>query len=246
MLAEPALPASSGPVVPARRPSSAPQARRSASHPCAPRRTWPRCALRTRSAPHPTRRCSALRAQRVPCVPPTRSKNWQCRHAPIQAERRAVILESRGCGCNSSRAQAPPEKTFGGFGAAPLTIENASRKSEGKAGFDPLSFSETFGIEWLREAQIKHGIVCMPGMPPEIRKLQKRAYVQSMQNIMAEGMFQPQDSPEQKAALARLETLLAMVEGWVEVVVIDAAGERLPTLPQLTEAMRRRRAAAPP
>jgi putative hydrolase len=69
---------------------------------------------------------------------------------------------------------------------------------------------------------------------------------ESMQNIMAEGMFQPQDSPEQKAALARLETLLAMVEGWVEVVVIDAAGERLPTLPQLTEAMRRRRAAGGP
>ncbi len=69
---------------------------------------------------------------------------------------------------------------------------------------------------------------------------------ESMQNIMAEGMFQPQDSPEQKAALARLETLLALVEGWVEVVVADAAGDRLPTLPQLTEAMRRRRAAGGP
>ena len=31
-----------------------------------------------------------------------------------------------------------------------------------------------------------------------------------------EGMFQPEDTPAQKAALARLETALALVEGWVD------------------------------
>src|SRR5215470_14097370 len=35
--------------------------------------------------------------------------------------------------------------------------------------------------------------------------------------------FQPEDTPEQKAALSRLETLLALVEGWVATVVADAA-----------------------
>ena len=37
------------------------------------------------------------------------------------------------------------------------------------------------------------------------------------------GMFQPEDTPEQKAALARLETALALVEGWVDAVVHEAA-----------------------
>lgn len=68
----------------------------------------------------------------------------------------------------------------------------------------------------------------------------------SMQSIMSEGMFQPKDTPEQKAALARLETLLALIEGWVESAITDAVGDKLPALPQLTEAMRRRRAAGGP
>src|SRR6202035_3444370 len=37
-------------------------------------------------------------------------------------------------------------------------------------------------------------------------------------------LFQPEDTPEQKAALARLETVLALVEGWVSTVVAAAAG----------------------
>ncbi len=59
-------------------------------------------------------------------------------------------------------------------------------------------------------------------------------------------MFQMAQTPEQEAALARLETLLALIEGWVDNAVTSAVGDRLPTLPQLTEAMRRRRAAGGP
>lgn len=68
----------------------------------------------------------------------------------------------------------------------------------------------------------------------------------SMQEILSQGVFQPHDTPEQKAALARLETLLALIEGWVDAAVAAAVSDRLPTLPQLTEAMRRRRAAGGP
>src|SRR5262249_59602029 len=42
-------------------------------------------------------------------------------------------------------------------------------------------------------------------------------------------LFQPEDTPQQKAALARLETALALVEGWVATVVAPAPGGRLPT-----------------
>jgi putative hydrolase len=59
-------------------------------------------------------------------------------------------------------------------------------------------------------------------------------------------LFQPEDTPEQKAALARLETVLALVEGWVSTVVKEAAGHRLPQASALAEAIRRRRAAGGP
>jgi len=59
-------------------------------------------------------------------------------------------------------------------------------------------------------------------------------------------LFQPEDTPEQKAALARLETVLALVEGWVSTVVAAAAGERLPQAAALAEAIRRRRATGGP
>jgi putative hydrolase len=59
-------------------------------------------------------------------------------------------------------------------------------------------------------------------------------------------LFQPEDTPEQKAALARLETALALVEGWVSTVVAAAAGDRLPQADALAEAIRRRRATGGP
>ena len=63
---------------------------------------------------------------------------------------------------------------------------------------------------------------------------------------MRSGMLEPQTTPEQKAALTRLETLLALVEGWVDVVVGDAVGERLPGADALRETLRRRRASGGP
>ncbi len=59
-------------------------------------------------------------------------------------------------------------------------------------------------------------------------------------------LFQPEDTPQQKAALARLETVLALVEGWVATVVDDAARDRLPQAVGLAEAIRRRRATGGP
>jgi putative hydrolase len=69
---------------------------------------------------------------------------------------------------------------------------------------------------------------------------------ESMQAIALEGIFTPEDSPAQKAALARLETALALVEGWVCHVVDQAASDRLPNVARLGEAFRRRRAAGGP
>lgn len=52
----------------------------------------------------------------------------------------------------------------------------------------------------------------------------------------------PRISSRNEAAVSRLETLLALVEGWVEYVVGEALNERIPSAGALTEAWRRRRA----
>ncbi|MFF7455935.1 zinc-dependent metalloprotease [Kitasatospora sp. NPDC008115] len=69
---------------------------------------------------------------------------------------------------------------------------------------------------------------------------------EALQEALAGGLLQPEDTPEQKAALARLETALALVEGWVDAVVHAAAEPHLPQAVALRETVRRRRAAGGP
>ena len=69
---------------------------------------------------------------------------------------------------------------------------------------------------------------------------------EELQEKLRQGLFQPEDTPEQKAALARLETALALVEGWVDAVVHAAAESRLPSASALRETLRRRRASGGP
>ncbi|MGC5247365.1 zinc-dependent metalloprotease [Gordonia sp. DT219] len=64
--------------------------------------------------------------------------------------------------------------------------------------------------------------------------------------ISSSASFEPTTTPEQKAALERLETLLALIEGWVENVVTQALSDRIPSTAALTETMRRRRASGGP
>lgn len=68
----------------------------------------------------------------------------------------------------------------------------------------------------------------------------------NIQDALASGVLTPKDTPEQKAALARLETLLALIEGWVDHVVTAAIGDRLASASRLQEAVRRRRAVGGP
>jgi putative hydrolase len=67
---------------------------------------------------------------------------------------------------------------------------------------------------------------------------------ETLQRLMP--ALEPEETPEQQMALRRLETLLALVEGWVDTVVAAAAADRLPGHAALTETMRRRRASGGP
>jgi hypothetical protein len=70
--------------------------------------------------------------------------------------------------------------------------------------------------------------------------------LEGMQEALSGGLFEPEQTPEQKAALQRLETALALVEGWVDDVVGQATQGRMPGASKLQEAVRRRRAAGGP
>jgi len=68
---------------------------------------------------------------------------------------------------------------------------------------------------------------------------------EQLQDAMRSGALIPPKTDEQLAALARLETTLALIEGWVDVVTA-AATERLPKSGAIAEMVRRRRASGGP
>ena len=60
------------------------------------------------------------------------------------------------------------------------------------------------------------------------------------------GVFTPEETPTQRAALSKLETALALIDGWADEVASLAAGDRLPALTSLREIFRRQRATNAP
>jgi putative hydrolase len=68
----------------------------------------------------------------------------------------------------------------------------------------------------------------------------------SIAEALEGGLFEPEKTPAQQAALVRLETALALVEGWVDEVVGQATESRMPDAAKMQEAVRRRRAAGGP
>jgi putative hydrolase len=72
-----------------------------------------------------------------------------------------------------------------------------------------------------------------PSEPDELRR------------ALESGALMPPRTEEQTHALSRLENLLATIEGWVEVVTVDATS-RIPSSDRIAEAVRRRRAVGGP
>ncbi len=68
---------------------------------------------------------------------------------------------------------------------------------------------------------------------------------EELQSAMKSGALIAPRTPEQLAALGRLETTLALVEGWVDVVTAEAT-KRLPSSSAIAETVRRRRASGGP
>ncbi len=107
-------------------------------------------------------------------------------------------------------------------------------------------------VPWLRDhllsavREFADGIeIDTAGMEEQMRSIDP-SNPASVQEALDGGLFDPKPSAAQQAALVKLETTLALVEGWVDEVVGQATTERMPTAGKLQEAIRRRRAAGGP
>jgi putative hydrolase len=109
-------------------------------------------------------------------------------------------------------------------------------------------------VPWLRQHLLSAVEAYAAGITLDTAKLREALpdidpanFEQALQDALGgETLFRPEDTPQQKAALARLETTLALVEGWVATVVSAAAGSRLEHSEALAETIRRRRASGGP
>jgi putative hydrolase len=152
---------------------------------------------------------------------------------------------------------------LGPLGTAALLPENVSAFAEGlEVPLDEVriflalreaAHHRLFGhVGWLRGHLLQVVRSYAEGITVDMSRIEELARgldptdQESMQRAMAEGLFEPQHSPQQQAALARLETLLALIEGWVDAVTLDAATPSLPSIAPLNETMRRRRATGGP
>ena len=68
---------------------------------------------------------------------------------------------------------------------------------------------------------------------------------ESVESALSGGVFALATTPDQRRALTRLETMLALIEGWVEVVTARATLPYLPHADALREMMRRRASGGP-
>jgi putative hydrolase len=109
-------------------------------------------------------------------------------------------------------------------------------------------------VSYIQSAVIEYG----KGIHIDIDAIQRQAQeaFEGMQEGAGEGeaisfaldngIFTPEESPAQKSALLKLETVLALIDGWSDEVTALAAGDRIPSIEQLRESHRRRRAASSP
>jgi putative hydrolase len=105
--------------------------------------------------------------------------------------------------------------------------------------------------KWLRLqlmtsiTEFAHGIRIDTSRLEELASDFDPANPEELRAAMTSGALIPPKSEDQLAALGRLETTLALIEGWVDVVTAQATS-RLPSSAKIAETVRRRRASGGP
>lgn len=111
-------------------------------------------------------------------------------------------------------------------------------------------------VSYIRSAIVEYGA----GIKIDLDAIQRQAE-EAMQDMgsmdpntgeqsftlsLDSGIFTPEETPSQRAALEKLETVLALVDGWADDVATMAAGDRIPSITALREIHRRKRATSAP
>ncbi|MEN9604168.1 MAG: hypothetical protein RL545_857, partial [Actinomycetota bacterium] len=104
---------------------------------------------------------------------------------------------------------------------------------------------------WLREAVISQLVTYANGISIDGEAMSELASsitpenAEALRSALESGALLSERTEEQLAALKSIETLLALIEGWVEVVT-EQSTKLLPTSATLDEVLRRRRATSSP
>lgn len=110
-------------------------------------------------------------------------------------------------------------------------------------------------VSYIRSAIVEYGA----GIRIDLEAIQRQAEeaMQGMQDnpesgeqsftiALDSGIFTPEETATQRQALSKLETVLALVDGWADEVATVAAGDRIPSITVLRELHRRTRATSAP
>jgi putative hydrolase len=110
-------------------------------------------------------------------------------------------------------------------------------------------------VSYIRSAIVEYGA----GIRIDLEAIQRQAEEamqgmhdnpengeQSFTIALDSGIFTPEETATQRQALSKLETVLALVDGWADEVATLAAGDRIPSITALRELQRRTRATSAP
>lgn len=109
-------------------------------------------------------------------------------------------------------------------------------------------------VPWLRDYLISAIKSYSAGIKVNLEKMQEGVSgisgigrsPEALNEAITNGLFTAEETPTQKNALLKLESIAALIEGWIDEVSASAALEHLPALPALRESARRGRATGGP
>ncbi len=104
-------------------------------------------------------------------------------------------------------------------------------------------------VSYIRSAIVEYGAgirIDLDAIQRQAEEAMQGAQEQSFTIALDSGIFTPEETPSQREALSKLETVLALVDGWADDVATVAAGDRIPSITALRELQRRNRATNAP
>lgn len=104
-------------------------------------------------------------------------------------------------------------------------------------------------VSYIRSAIVEYGAgirIDLDAIQRQAEEAMQGAGEESFTIALDSGIFTPEETASQRQALSKLETVLALVDGWADDVATLAAGNRIPSIVALRELHRRKRATSAP